>query len=179
MKGNKGFSLVEIIIVIAIMAILTGVIAPNLIKYVEKSKVSTDVQLCDTVRTACILMLSDPKYADPDNLDTQTRALVNALSTPGSGNFNMYAVSGTNFMAYDFINEIVGVDVFSTTASQYFKSTPANAGGTLGYKVSDTGVLYIFVNNSDCSGNRVGHTVNISSPLSAYSELVCAPVVSN
>ncbi|MCQ2541905.1 MAG: prepilin-type N-terminal cleavage/methylation domain-containing protein, partial [Lachnospiraceae bacterium] len=30
MKNNKGFSLVELIIVIAIMAILVGVIAPQL-----------------------------------------------------------------------------------------------------------------------------------------------------
>ena len=33
--GNKGFSLVELIIVIAIMAILVGVLAPNLLRYVS------------------------------------------------------------------------------------------------------------------------------------------------
>ena len=38
MKNNKGFSLVELIIVIAIMAILVGVIAPQLILYIEKSR---------------------------------------------------------------------------------------------------------------------------------------------
>ena len=37
-KNNKGFSLVELIVVIAIMAVLVGVLAPQLIKYVEKSK---------------------------------------------------------------------------------------------------------------------------------------------
>ncbi|MCQ2080731.1 MAG: type II secretion system GspH family protein [Lachnospiraceae bacterium] len=42
--NNKGFSLVELIIVIAIMAVLIGVLAPQFIQYVAKSRVSTDLQ---------------------------------------------------------------------------------------------------------------------------------------
>lgn len=42
MKSNKGFSLIELIIVIAIMAVLVAIIAPNLTKYLGKSKTSTD-----------------------------------------------------------------------------------------------------------------------------------------
>lgn len=36
--SNKGFSLVELIIVIAIMAVLAAALAPQLIKYIEKSR---------------------------------------------------------------------------------------------------------------------------------------------
>lgn len=39
-KNNKGFSLVELIVVIAIMAVLVGVLAPTLIGNIEKSRES-------------------------------------------------------------------------------------------------------------------------------------------
>ena len=42
--NNKGFSLVELIIVIAIMAVLVGILAPQFIKYVGNSRVSTDIK---------------------------------------------------------------------------------------------------------------------------------------
>ena len=35
-RNNKGFSLVELIVVVAIMAVLVGVLAPAYLKYVEK-----------------------------------------------------------------------------------------------------------------------------------------------
>lgn len=50
--NNKGFSLVELIIVVAIMAILIGVLAPQYIKYVEKSRQSTDLQNIQALKTA-------------------------------------------------------------------------------------------------------------------------------
>ena len=58
-KNNKGFSLVELIIVIAIMAILAGALAPALIKYINKSRRSADISNADTIRTAIQTALSD------------------------------------------------------------------------------------------------------------------------
>lgn len=48
-KDNKGFSLIELIIVIAIMAVLIAVIAPNLTKYLGSSKKQTDKKNLDEV----------------------------------------------------------------------------------------------------------------------------------
>ena len=42
-KNNKGFTLVELVIVVAILAILVGLLAPQYTKYVEKSRKSADV----------------------------------------------------------------------------------------------------------------------------------------
>ena len=72
--GNKGFSLVELIVVIAIMAVLVGVLAPTLIKNIEKSRKSKDEQNLDTVKGAITTVLADEKYYDllSDNVVTIT-----------------------------------------------------------------------------------------------------------
>lgn len=61
MKNNKGFSLVELIVVIAIMAVLVGVLAPQFIKYVESSRRSTDVSNAESIRSAVLADIADGK----------------------------------------------------------------------------------------------------------------------
>ncbi len=51
--NNKGFSLVELIIVIAIMAILIAVLAPQYLRYVEKSRLQSDNSAVGEVANAC------------------------------------------------------------------------------------------------------------------------------
>lgn len=62
--SNKGFSMVELIIVIAIMAILAAALAPALIKYINKSRLSTDVQTGSTVASSINSALAVEKAYD-------------------------------------------------------------------------------------------------------------------
>lgn len=62
--NNKGFSLVELIIVIAIMAILAGAIAPALIRYIDKSRRSNDVSSCDTIETSVNTALGNESISE-------------------------------------------------------------------------------------------------------------------
>lgn len=41
-KNNKGFTLVELIVVIAILGVLAAVLVPQYVQYVDKARVATD-----------------------------------------------------------------------------------------------------------------------------------------
>ena len=78
-KNNSGFSLVELIIVIAIMAVLIGVLAPQFIKYVEKSKENKDITNLDSCVTAVQTYYADKDF--PDGGVTITAAKGSALAS--------------------------------------------------------------------------------------------------
>lgn len=61
---NKGFSMVELIIVIAVMAVLAGLLAPVLIRYINKSRLSVDITTGREIASAIMSVAVDDEYKD-------------------------------------------------------------------------------------------------------------------
>lgn len=70
-KNKKGFSLVELIIVIAIMVALIAVMAPSFVKYVQKSRDAAFTSACEDFFTALKTYYGDPD-TDVAKLGTET-----------------------------------------------------------------------------------------------------------
>lgn len=133
-QNNKGFSLVELIIVMAIMAILVGALAPQLLVYVEDSRESRDMRMVDTVFTAVQTVITsadtaqenfsgtldqaNDKYSRiaavlPDDMDTVAEIKTKAKSAKGK--------DGTVYVIY---TKATGkIQVFIGTEADITKAT--------------------------------------------------------
>ena len=60
--NNKGFSLVELIVVVAIMAVLMAVLVPTLIRNVEKTRVQKDKSAIAEIHHSTELAIADEEY---------------------------------------------------------------------------------------------------------------------
>lgn len=98
-KMNKGFSMVELIIVIAIMAILAGALAPALIKYINKSRLSTDVSNAQTIATAVNTAISNESaYDEVGNKDLSFIANNGPTGCPSFAAAFNEAMGGKSFL---------------------------------------------------------------------------------
>ena len=71
-KQNKGFSLVELIIVIAIIAIISAAIAPQIIRYIDKARKQKDIEAANTIYEAASLALASTDDALRDAWEKKT-----------------------------------------------------------------------------------------------------------
>lgn len=135
--GNKGFSLVELIVVIAIMAVLVGVLAPTLIKNIEKSRESKDAQNIEQIKSACEVALQNEK-AYQNTVDssadvtlvtlTSTNCVVTSTLTDFKNEFDgIMKVNGTELTSKKYKGKTVTFIVNKDGQVSYSETTtPVN-----------------------------------------------------
>lgn len=92
-KNNKGFSLVELIIVIAIMAVLIGLLAPQYLRFVQKSKVSADLSNAQSIATAFNVIFAEGSIKNGDTITNTHWSQAGITSQPeikcGTGSWSV------------------------------------------------------------------------------------------
>ena len=98
--NNKGFSLIELIIVIAIMAVLVAIIAPNLTKYLGRSKKETDKKNLDEIKKQVKNVISEAAIDDEQVISGGSGTAVYYIQNNGTTT-NVSSVTGgtTQFAA--------------------------------------------------------------------------------
>ena len=116
-KNNKGFTLVELIIVIAIIAILTVVAAPQYIKYVDESRWSKDQNNAASLLTAVqVAIVDNGSDADPDNDIVATKVVFSDSGVALTGDTGDYldtalkASLGADYADMEVTNKTDGAD---------------------------------------------------------------------
>lgn len=82
-KNNKGFSLVELIVVVLIIAIIAVALAPQVMKYVGKARTGTEANNIATIKSAVQAAVADYQ-ADGGLIDEKATKDTTYTLTPGS-----------------------------------------------------------------------------------------------
>lgn len=91
--NNKGFSLVELIIVIAIMVVLIAVLAPQYLKYVEKSRVASDQTTIVEYINAMQVIAADPDITLTSGDDYTLKSAANSDTITVGGDLQTLLVN--------------------------------------------------------------------------------------
>lgn len=101
-KDQKGFTLVEVIVVLVILAIMAAVLIPSLIGYIDKSRQNTVVSETRSIVTA-VQTLASEKYAKQNDSSTTV--------------YTLGTVAGTTVILYNDIETLCEIEYLDTKLS--------------------------------------------------------------
>lgn len=132
-QGKKGFTLVELIVVIVILGILAAIAVPALVGYIDKARTDGAITEAATARTALQTIVSDA-YGH----ETNTKGVYSFTYSEGSNSKTIYlrattTAGVTTIESGTFTNNVFAVDsvanssligAINTLTSAKYGSTP-------------------------------------------------------
>jgi len=119
--NNKGFSLVELIIVIAIMAILVGVVGTQVIPYLENSRQAKDYQILSSWNTAAMSAYS----SSAAKIDS-TKNYVISISVDDPCTYTVKTAAGTTddatALITKYFKDLTNIDTFKKSSFESKKA---------------------------------------------------------
>ena len=118
-NDNRGFSLVELIVVVAIMAVLIGVLAPQYLRYVEKTRLQKDNSAISEIANAVKIAMADENInASISYIGTPNNTIV-ISGAAGDNKTTNFSTTSSELKAE--LEKTVGTS-FTTASSTYKKS---------------------------------------------------------
>lgn len=162
--NDKGFSLVELIIVVAIMAVLIALLAPQYLKFVERSKKSADRDTVDQ-----IIRTVQTDYADPEtDYSVNGAKIVISTSAVAPGGATITEGTGTNLRQVLTNAGLDAADI-KLKSSQWKDGTGASANTvstiTITFSYANETVQATVTDAYDTSGTSItGKNANTPTP---------------
>lgn len=124
---NKGFSLVELIVVVAIMAVLMTVLAPQYLKYVEKARLQKDNSAIAEIANAIKIAMAD-ETINSAVTDGTTITFANSAGDDATVTFsaNVMLPGGTTVCGKlaDELTDVMGASCKTSSNTYNESSTP-------------------------------------------------------
>ena len=143
MKKQQGFTLIELMIVVAIIAILAAIALPAYQDYVARSQVSEAMTLSSGAKTAVTEYYADKGAVPTTNADA---GLAGAASINGKYVTSVTVGNGGGITA---LMKGVG-SVSAKVAGKTFVLTPADAGGSITWDCKTNGTIDSKYRPSSC-----------------------------
>ena len=128
-KNNSGFSLVELIVVIAIMAILAGIAVPTYVKYIDEANNAKYINTLDEIKTAAVAAGIKDKGKEVGKIEvTASEGTVSVITITIKGESTGTAVAITSADTYKSFFTLMDITAVNTLKVGDKETTYASGG---------------------------------------------------